>query len=230
MSCIARRPFKVIGAGMSFSGTQLTNGTMVSLDHMDKILSINVNDHGALVEVEAGIRLRNLCIELEGRNLTLLNLGATATQSLGGASQTSTHGTGYKIGSVATQIKGMTIVNGRGDVLRLSEHSHKDIYQAARVSIGALGVITSFQIQAVPLFKLKRTTLNYDLEVLLSTLPDLMERYDRMQWSFLAYTNTASVVVREEVPIDTPRSPELGCWDFAAPANCTDVAVSETVQ
>ena len=74
-------PLKVVGAGHSFSGIQLTDGNMISLDRYADVLKTEyLPDGGALVEVEAGIRLRDLNSELEKRGLALPNLGATAAQ------------------------------------------------------------------------------------------------------------------------------------------------------
>ena len=79
---------KVIGAGLSFSGIQLNadRGNMVSLSNYNNVLSIKPLDNGeALVEVQSGIRLRDLCEYLAVHKLALINLGATATQSIAGA-------------------------------------------------------------------------------------------------------------------------------------------------
>ena len=122
----ASETVKVIGGGLSFSGVQMVqSGHTVSLDRMKKILSVEYPPQfhgGALVEVEAGWRVRDLVHELATfeRPQTLLNLGATATQSIAGATSTSTHGTGAAIGSMATQIQAMRIIDATGQVHVLS--------------------------------------------------------------------------------------------------------------
>ena len=79
---------KVVGAGLSFSGIQLNSdkGSMVTLNQYNKVLSIKQLENGeALVEVQSGIKLRDLCEYLAIHKLALINLGATATQTIAGA-------------------------------------------------------------------------------------------------------------------------------------------------
>src|SRR3954471_3133328 len=53
-------PIRVAGAGHSFSAGVVTDGTLLSLDALDRVLDVD----GTLVRVEAGIRLRALSREL----------------------------------------------------------------------------------------------------------------------------------------------------------------------
>ena len=160
---------KLIGTGHSFSGVQLTEGNMVSLDHYNKVLSrTDLDDGGALVEVQAGIRLRDLNDELEKMGLSMLNLGATAAQSVAGATATGTHGTGSQLGSLSTQISALRLVDGAGRVHALSEQDADTMaFEAARVGIGALGALSTITLRVAPLFKLRRRNIAYELPTLL---------------------------------------------------------------
>ena len=160
---------KVIGTGHSFSGVQMTHGHMISLDKYNRVLGrTDLPDGSALVQVQAGIRLRDLNDELEKMNLSLLNLGATAAQSVAGATATGTHGTGKKLGSISTQIYALRIVDSHGKVHEVSEKDEKrDLFDAARVGVGALGVISTMTFKTVSLFKLRKRLINYELPKLL---------------------------------------------------------------
>lgn len=61
-------------------------------------------DRYSWVTVGAGIRLYDLNERLESLGLSLENMGATAEQSLAGATATGTHGTGSHLGSMSTQV------------------------------------------------------------------------------------------------------------------------------
>uniref|UniRef100_A0A0G4HWV1 FAD-binding PCMH-type domain-containing protein n=1 Tax=Chromera velia CCMP2878 TaxID=1169474 RepID=A0A0G4HWV1_9ALVE len=220
---------KVIGAGLSFSGVQLADddvGVMLSLDGMNRILSVK----GTQVEVEAGIRLRDLCERLAAdHGLALPNLGATATQSIVGAASTGTHGTGTELGAIATQIVRLRVVDGKGGVHETSETEDAELFRAARVGVGAVGVITRVTLQAVPLWKMQFTSFPYSLTNLLKDLPNLMSQYKRLQWSFTPFSDNATVLVREDVPWDTPidpPGPDGGCWSKTQPTRptCTDLS------
>ena len=106
---------KIVGAGHSFSGIQLTDGKLanpggrvVSLDLLSGIIDVHFLDDGsgdAEVTAMAGTRLRDLNSALEARGLAFENLGACAAQSLAGAVATATHGTGRDLGSISTQVR-----------------------------------------------------------------------------------------------------------------------------
>lgn len=226
----ARETVKVIGGGLSFSGAQMVqDGHIVSLDRMTKILKVTYPPTlagGALVEVEPGIRVRDLLEELAklDKPQTMLNLGATASQSIGGATSTSTHGTGAAIGSLATQIHALRIMDAAGTVHVASNDTNPDLFRVARVGVGALGIITSLTLRTYPLWKVRRYTLHYSFDKLLDDLPQLMADHPRLQWSYAP--PNATVLIRDDVPWDTPVSPSNGgCWSptLGGDEECVDV-------
>ena len=228
---------KVVGGGLSFSGIQMSpeGGHIVSLDNMNKILSStkksSANDTSTLVEVQGGIRLRDLCRELELLGLALPNLGATASQSIVGATATGTHGTGQQLGCIASQIEAFRLVDGTGNVHVVSNVSSGEdlsLFVGGRVGLGALGIITAVTLRTVPIWKMKKTTISYSLSKLLDDLPHLLESYERLQWSWVPYTDSATVLLRENVVWETPllpAEPDGGCWSSTqSTINCTDVS------
>lgn len=222
---------KVVGGGLSFSGVQMTQGGhLVSLDRMNKILKVEkISENGdSLVEVQAGIRLRDLCAQLETLGLAMINLGATATQSLAGGLATGTHGTGTKLGVLASQIHSFRLVDSFGVIHTASATENVELFNAGRVGIGALGIITTITLKTTALFKMKKTTLNYSFKQLMVDLPALMTQYERLQWSWTPYTDSASVLIREVVDINTPlvpADPDGGCWSTSqSTISCTDVS------
>src|SRR5207245_398201 len=75
-------------------------------------------------------------------------------ESIAGAISTGTHGTGLRFGSLSTQIVGMNLVTAEGRLLQISLDQQPELMAAARVSLGALGVITQVTIQCVQAFNL----------------------------------------------------------------------------
>ena len=159
---------------------------------MDKILNVKPANDGSgdsFVEVQAGIRVRDLVDLLELRELAMINLGATASQSIVGAMSTGTHGTGSKLGGLATQAIALRIVDAHGEIRFCTATENSELFHAARVSVGALGIITSVTIRVVPQFKLKMTSTPISFTQLLEDLPALLEKHDRLQWHMLPYTD-----------------------------------------
>lgn len=229
-------PVKVVGGGLSFSGIQLTDdgGHMLSLDRMNKILDVKYlpdADNGeALVTVQAGIRLRELAEKLDALGLAMPNMGATAQQSFAGAAATGTHGTGQRLGGIASQVVALRLVTADGTIVSANANENAAMFRAAKTGLGALGVLTTVTLRTIPQWKMKLEQYPKSLESLLEELPSLLSQHPRLQWSWTPYTDNATVVIRTDVPWDTPISPaadreNTGCWvEGSMPNPCTDLS------
>lgn len=153
---------RVVGSGHSFTGLVGTQGTIISLDLLQGLENIDTEKKTATVL--AGTKLKSLGELLLSNNLAQKNLGDIDVQSIAGAASTGTHGTGVTLGSVSTQILEITLITAKGEIMVCSENQNKDIFKAAQVSLGTLGIITKIKLQLVPAYKLKyvRTKANLD--------------------------------------------------------------------
>lgn len=151
------RRVKPIGASHSWSGAQLTDGVLLRLDRMQRVLS--VDDEAGTIRVEAGIRLQDLMQRLGEQGLSLSVRGSIADQSVAGATATGTHGSAPRQGCLSTLITALRLVTPDGRVHAVSRDDAdpqcRDLFDAARVSLGALGVITEVTLQVVPDFVLR---------------------------------------------------------------------------
>ncbi|MFN3429448.1 MAG: FAD-binding protein, partial [Candidatus Sericytochromatia bacterium] len=129
---------RVVGTGHSFTPLVATDDTLVSLDRFAGLESVDV---GHRVTVKAGTKLEALGTALFAEGLAQENLGDINAQSVAGAISTGTHGTGAGLGGVATQVRALTLVTGTGEVVTCSETERPEVFKAAQVSLGALGVI-----------------------------------------------------------------------------------------
>ena len=148
----AGRRIKVIGAGHSFTAVAMTDGELLSLERMNAVLQIDRSERR--VRVQAGITLADLGDALAAAGLALPNLGDINVQSIAGAIATATHGTGLSLGNLATTVVGLELVDGTGEVLRADATSHPEVLRVARVSVGAMGVVTEVTLQCVDAFNL----------------------------------------------------------------------------
>src|ERR1019366_5034429 len=139
---------KVAGAGHSFSDIACTDGAQILLRNYARVLDV---DHDSQrVTVQAGIRLGRLNVELASRGLALENLGDVAYQRVGGAISTATHGTGGRFGGLATQVVGLQLITADGSLVTCSADRQPEIFAAARVGLGALGVTSTVTLRCVP--------------------------------------------------------------------------------
>lgn len=181
------RRVKVAGAGHSFTGVAATDGVHVHLDRLRRILEAD-RDTG-LVSVQAGISLRRLSEALAARGLALENMGDIDSQSLAGAISTSTHGTGARYGGLATQVAALEMVTASGEVLRCSESEEPEVFAAARVGLGALGVITAVTLRCVPAFTLHAVEDVGSLDDMLAAL----EAHDHAEGYWIPHTERALI-------------------------------------
>ncbi|HEU4406338.1 MAG TPA: D-arabinono-1,4-lactone oxidase [Polyangiaceae bacterium] len=144
---------RVAGSGHSFSDVVLTEGCLLVLDRMKRVLEVDRG--GRLVRVEAGITLHELSAALAAEGLALPNLGDIDAQTLGGALATGTHGTGAGLPNLSAGVEAMTIARADGSLVACSAAGPEaDLLRAARVSVGALGVVVDVTLRCVPAFNL----------------------------------------------------------------------------
>ena len=148
-----RSRLKAIGAGHSFTAAAMTDGTLVRLDGLDAVESLDPATGVAVVG--AGITLHRLSRELDERGRALPNLGDIDVQTVAGATSTATHGTGRRHGNVSTGIVGFEIVTGAGEALWCDASTEPELFRFGRVGVGALGIVTRVAIATVPAFNLR---------------------------------------------------------------------------
>jgi L-gulono-1,4-lactone dehydrogenase len=146
----AGRTVKMTGTGHSFTGIAAPEHTLLRPEGLSGILA--VDREAMTVTARAGTPLKELNLALEGLGLSLHNMGDIAEQTLAGATSTGTHGTGGTAAGLAAQLAGLELVTGTGDVLRASASENADVFEVARVGLGALGILTSLTFHVEPLF------------------------------------------------------------------------------
>jgi len=184
----AGRTARAAGAGHSFGDLVPTSGVIVSLDGLGGVLSVDTA--AGLARVAAGTRLRDLNVLLAAHGLALANLGDIDRQSVGGAMSTATHGTGRRLGNLATQIEALDIVLADGSLLAVTADD-PEILRAARVSIGALGIIASYTLRVVPAFRLRCEHHAAPLEETIAGLDEAVDGNDHYEFFIFPHAGQA---------------------------------------
>ena len=185
----ARGPVRAVGSGHSFTDAACTDGTMVDLSRMQGVLDAEPEE--ACVTVEAGITLHRLGAQLAARGLALHNQGDIDAQTLAGATATATHGTGVRFQNLSAAIAAIRLVTADGDVLELSAETDPDGLLAARVGLGALGVVSAITLRCVPRFTLHRHDARRPLGETLDRLDEHVDGNDHFEFWVFPYTRTA---------------------------------------
>jgi L-gulonolactone oxidase len=188
---------KVVGSGHSFTDIACTDGVMVDMSRMRRVLGVD----GSEVTVEAGITLHDLGEELRARGLAMENQGDVDPQTLAGAISTATHGTGGGFGNLSSQVVGVRLVDGTGEP---HDITGGDELRAARVSLGALGALAAVTLRCVPAFTIHRIDEPRSLDDVLPRLDELVDSHDHFEAFAMPYTRMALTLTSQR----TDREPE----------------------
>jgi FAD-linked oxidoreductase len=180
---------RVAGAGHSFSDIALTDGRLLQLDRMNRVLDIDRTS--GLVRVQGGIAIHALNARLAAHGLALENLGDIDVQSIAGAISTATHGTGALLRNIPSQVAALTLVLADGSTLECSDDGDVELLRAARVGLGALGVVAEVRLRCVPAFRLEGIDAPAPLEQTLERFEELSLANDHFEFYVFPHARTA---------------------------------------
>lgn len=140
---------RVLGTRHSFNDIADTDGTLLSLDRLP--LEIEVSEDGDSVRVSAGARYGDIAPVLEAQGLALANLASLPHISVAGAVATGTHGSGDRTGSLASAVRGLTVMTTSGETRQISRGDAD--FDGAVVSLGALGVVLDVTLDVEPTYQ-----------------------------------------------------------------------------
>ena len=200
---------RVSGAGHSFTPLVATDGLLLHVDGLSGVLSV---DHERRrVRVLAGTRLHELNPALQELGLALPNLGDIDRQTISGAIATGTHGTGARLQGIAAAVCGLTLVLADGSTLDCSAEAEPEVFAAARVGLGALGVLTEVELQCVPAFRLHAKEGGTSLSAMLPRLQAEADAHDHLDLMWFPHSDRALVKRNDRVgPGEGP--PRLTPW------------------
>ena len=142
---------RVAGAGHSFMPLCETDGLLLSLGDLEG--EIEVSEDRASAWVPAGWPIGRLTQALWDEGLSLANQGDIDKQAIAGALATATHGTGRALGSLATQALAYRLVLADGQVVECDADQQAELFEAQRVSLGMLGVMSRVKLSVLPAYQ-----------------------------------------------------------------------------
>jgi xylitol oxidase len=145
---------KGLGTMHCFNGIADSKFNQISTAALNKVISLDKENQ--TITVESGIKYGEFCEYLDKNSFALHNLASLPHISVAGACSTSTHGSGISNGSLATAAIALEMVNGNGEVVRLTKEKNREEFLMAIVSLGALGIITKVTLKVQPTFKMKQ--------------------------------------------------------------------------
>ena len=182
---------RVVGAGHSFSSIAVPDDEAVSLDRLDAG-RVDIHPADRLVTVPGGMRLRDLTATLARHGLALPIVGSIQAQSVAGAVATGTHGSSLAHGNLGSLVTGLRMVTGTGEVVAIEEGDER--LDAARVHLGALGIVTRATLRVRDAVRLHQTVEHLPVESAPDALPEIAASAEYVKVWWLAHTPYAQVI------------------------------------
>jgi D-arabinono-1,4-lactone oxidase len=152
---------------------------MVNLDDYKQVLKVDTERK--TMTVQAGIRMHDLNLRAKEHGLTMPNLGSIDDQSLAGAIGTATHGSSYNHGLLSDRVQSLRIVLANGQAVRCSAEQSPDLFRAALVSLGALGIIVEIEFEMIE-------ANNVEWIQTIRPIEDVLAEWDKGLWTTNEFT------------------------------------------
>jgi FAD-linked oxidoreductase len=208
------RRVKVVGSGHSFTAIAVADDLRMHLHRLAAPVSVD----GHLVTVQAGMPLHALNAWLAGHGLAVPSLGDIDAQTVAGAISTGTHGTGLAHSTLASCVEALTLVTGSGSVVRVDRTD--PLFPAARLGLGALGIMVEVTLRCVDAFTLLADERPMALPEVLARLDDDLAANEHVEFYWYPYTDRAQLKRNNTVPAnDRPLSRTRGWVDDELLAN-----------
>ena len=198
-------PIRPVGAGHSFTALAPTDGTLVSLDGLSGIIAWE----GDEAIVAAGTRLGALGPALAAKGRAMANLPDINKQALAGALATGTHGTGATLKALHGDVAALRLITPKGEVIDCGAHRDADVFQAAKVSLGALGVITQVRLKTTANRRLERNVWLEPFEDALAQAEARWAKHRNFEFYAVPFTGLAACISHDETDAPAiPRGPD----------------------
>jgi L-gulono-1,4-lactone dehydrogenase len=221
---------RALGSGHSFTPAAATSGAALDLSGWTGVISAELaprrgveggssplgqaepaDAQTGLVTVRSGTTIRALNAALDALGLAMPNLGDIDAQTISGAISTGTHGTGARLGGIATQVAGLELVLADGSVVSCSPQQRPDLFNAARVSLGALGVISTVTLRCVPAFTLAADERPMPLAEVTARFTEFAADNDHFEFYWFPYGRNA-LVKRNNGVFSPPAPGRMPAW------------------
>jgi len=184
--------FKVLGTRHCFNKIADSTSEFLSLKGMDRPVALDPD--ARTVTVESGMTYGQLCPYLDNHGWALHNLASLPHISVAGACSTATHGSGEKNGNLSTAVSALEMVNAAGEIVHLSRSGDGEMFRAAVVGLGALGVITKITLDIQPRFTMKQYVYE---DLPLSQLKENFDAIESAAYSVSLFTDWQSNRINE---------------------------------
>ncbi|MBZ9883010.1 FAD-binding protein [Mesorhizobium sp. CA10] len=188
-------PLRIAGAGHSFTPLVQSDGTIVSLEKIEGLVSHDAANNRA--RVRAGTRLGSLMRILQDIGQGLPNMGDIDRQAIGGALGTATHGSGPTLGAYHTQLEAVQLVDGQGELREFSRADDLDMIHATGVALGAFGVLTEVAMNNIATYRLRRRKWVLPIGDMLKNFETMMAAHRSAEFYYIPFAGYAQFIASD---------------------------------
>lgn len=188
----AKRRGQVVRAGGAFHSHApllVTDGILVDLSGLSGVISSDAETCRAWIW--AGTRIHALGRPLHDAGLGLRNQGDIDRQAVAGAIATGTHGTGAELTNLSAAVTGARIVLASGEIVDCSAESERDLWEVARLNLGAVGIVTRLQLALRKAYRLRENGWTDPFESLLPQLSELAAENRHFEFFWFPHNDMA---------------------------------------
>ncbi len=196
MARTSEQSIRVAGSGHSHSALVPHDSIIVDASGLSGV--VDIDDESRTAWVGAGSKIYALGKPLHDAGLALKNQGDIDRQAIAGACATGTHGTGKDLQNLSASVIGATIALSSGELIQCSATENAELWQVARLNLGALGIVTKLGLQLRQSYRLKETGYNETYDVLVPDVDSLVQTHGRFEFFWYPKTDEATVKVINE--------------------------------
>lgn len=190
---------RAVGAGHSFTPLAVTDGIGLSQNRLSGV--VHADPATGEVTLRAGTRLFDVARLLAPYGLALANMGDIDRQSIAGAVSTATHGTGLAFTGYPGMVTGLRVALADGRVVDCSREVEPELFEAARVGLGAVGVLLRVTVQCVPAFALEARETTEALDGVVESFVERARAEDHLEFFWFPGTPRATVKVNRRLAV-----------------------------
>lgn len=182
-----------VGAGYAMTGIAAAPGVLVDTTALRGL--VRVDDKLGTATFLAGTTVDEANAELRKYGATMVGTPGDGKATLGGAVSTGAHGFAPREASFSAMVDGITLVTGEGTLIKISERTNTHYFPAARLGLGALGVIAEVTVKFRRNTSLKVSRKRRNIERLVSDIPEARAKTDFYRVDWRPHTDQALLTV-----------------------------------
>jgi sugar-1,4-lactone oxidase-like protein len=199
-----KKHIRIVGSGHSWSAICLSNEYLLNLDNYQKVIHLDASKKQ--ITVQAGIKIWQLNEYLYQQGFSLHNLGSISAQSIAGAINTATHGSGIRHTILAGQVASLKLLTPTGKILFLDKEKDEPQFNLALVGLGALGIISEVTLNITERYHLHEQAELIDFNETCDNVLKWIHEHDHLKLWWFPHTDKIMVYKynRTQAPVNDP--------------------------